>query len=184
MEGPFVPSGFVVPLARDGAIQARTTRAATQRLRLRGVVVVGRARPHDARLGDELLTRRSQPGGPARPASARRRLREQDGLHLHRPRSSDHRRDRLRVHAQARRAAVAGRDSLARGRMAVRACRLRRARGRRLTLPLRELSVALGDIPARGLTPGQWPQEVYSASPSRKVRVPRKASLACEEVAR
>jgi hypothetical protein len=33
------------------------------------VVVVGGAHPHDARLGDELLARRPQPGGqPARPA--------------------------------------------------------------------------------------------------------------------
>src|SRR5215212_11937040 len=67
--------------SRDGAVQARTTRTATQRLRLRGVVVVGGAHPQDAWLGDELLARRPQRAGqPPRPATALRRFREQDGF--------------------------------------------------------------------------------------------------------
>src|SRR5262245_23792807 len=135
--------------SRDAAIQARATRPAAQRRRLRGVVVVRGTRPHDTWLGEELLARRPQPGRqPARPAETRRRLREQGRLHLHRPRSRDRRRARLRVHlsrrrraarcacafvgegepARARPAAVAGSNGLARGRVAVRACVLRRPR--------------------------------------------------------
>ena len=158
VEGPFVPSGFVVPLAltteqfrleplgpqhNDADYEAWSS--SVEHIHMTPGWETS-SWPDDRSLADNLRDLQS----------ARRRLREQDGLHLHRPRSSERRCDRLRVHlprqeraarracafvgqgepGRARRAAVAGCERLARGRMAVRACGLRRARRRRLTEPV------------------------------------------------
>ena len=187
VEGPFVPSGFVVPLAltteqfrleplgpqhNDSDYEAWSS--SVEHIHMTPGWETS-SWPDDRSLADNLRDLQA----------ARRRLREQGRFYVHRPRSCDRRRDRLRLHlsrrqraarracalmgagepARARRAAVAGGHRLARGRVAVRACGLRRARRRRLTLALpADLRSRSDDISLAGRLPATVEGRYTSAS--------------------